>query len=271
MSSPDAGAAAIAARVAGEVGELLLDLRVDPPPGGPEALRDAADRAADDLAHLLLAGLAPGDAILSEEAPDDRRRLTEPRLWIVDPLDGTREYGIPGRTDWAVHVALWTAADGLVAGAVALPGLGVVLDSGTVARVGPRAPGRPVRIAVSRSRPPAVATAVAAAVGSAVASVHAGGAGASPGAELVPMGSAGAKTAAVVRGEVEVYLETGGLHEWDTAAPVAVALAAGLAVVAADGSPVRFNRPDPHQDGLVVCRPELLAGVLAALAPSGPT
>lgn len=250
-------AAAVAARVAGQVGERLVELRTDPPPGGAAQLRDTADRVADDLVHEVLGSLAPGDAILSEESPDSPARLSAARVWIVDPLDGTREFGVAGRTDWAVHVALWTAADGLVAGAVALPGLGLLLDSATVPRVAPRSPDLPVRIVVSRTRPPAAASSVAGAL--------AGAAGASP-VELVPMGSAGAKAAAVVTGEADAYLETGALHEWDTAAPVAVARAAGLAIASPDGSRVRFNRPDPLQHGLVVCRPELLAGVVSALA-----
>ncbi len=255
------GAATVAARVAGEVGERLVELRRTAPPGGPARLRDAADRAADELVHELLGSLAPGDAILSEESPDSSARLSAGRVWIVDPLDGTREFGVPGRTDWAVHVALWTAADGLVAGAVALPGLGLLLDSATVPRVGPRSPDTPLRIVVSRTRPPPAASSVAGALAGALA----GAGGASFPVELIPRGSAGAKAAAVVTGEADVYLETGGLHEWDTAAPVAVARAAGLAVASPDGSAVRFNRPDPLQHGLVVCRPELLAVVVTAL------
>ncbi len=246
-SDPDA---ALAADVAGQVGRRLLALRADPPPGGAAALRAAGDRMADLVAHELLDRCAPADAVLSEESPDSAARLDAARVWIVDPLDGTREFGVPGRTDWAVHVALWDAAAGdLVAGAVALPADGGVLDSTTVPPAPPRT-GRRARVVVSRSRPPAVAAAVARALD----------------ADLVPLGSAGAKVAAVVRGTAEAYVETGGLHEWDTAAPVAVARAAGLVAVHPDGSPLVWNRADPAQPGLVVCRPEVLAAVLSAVA-----
>jgi 3'(2'), 5'-bisphosphate nucleotidase len=163
----------------------------------------------------------------------------------VDPLDGTREYGEPGRTDWAVHVALW--ADGeLVAGAVALPALGVVHDSDTAAPVRPAGTGRGPRLVVSRSRPPAVARELAEALD----------------AELVLMGSAGAKAAAVWRGEVDAYVHTGGLHEWDAAAPVVVARAAGLHVSRLDGSPLQFNRPEPYVADLLICTPELAGPIL---------
>ena len=250
------GDARLAAAIAAQVGRRLLALRADPPPGGPDVLRAAGDRTADLLVHELLARSAPGDAVLSEESPDTAARLGAARVWIVDPLDGTREFGLAGRSDWAVHVALWDAAAGdLVAGAVALPADGTVLDSATVHpvspdRPGPGAGGRRARVVVSRSRPPAAGPAVARALD----------------AELVQLGSAGAKVAAVVRGTAAAYVETGGLHEWDTAAPVVVARAAGLVAVHPDGTPPAWNRPDPAQSGLVVCRPELLAAVLAAVA-----
>lgn len=245
--SGPAGDAAVAAAVARAVGELLLRLREDPPPGGADRLRAAADRAADDLAHRLLAEFAAGDLVLSEESPDPAARLRADRVWIVDPLDGTREYGEPGRSDWAVHVALWSAGD-LSAGAVALPATGVLLATAP-------APGLPERAAVprvvvSRTRPPSLAAALTRFLGG----------------RLVRLGSTGAKVAAVVRGEAEVYVETGGLHEWDAAAPVAVARAAGLAVTGTDGSPVLFNQPDPRRTGLVVARPDLLDAVLDALS-----
>lgn len=188
--------------------------------------------------------------MLSEESPDSAARLRSRRVWIVDPLDGTREFGQPPRSDWAVHVALWSAdADDLVAGAVALPATRRVLDSATVATV-PARTGRRARVVLSRSRPPPAGHRVAAALD----------------ADVVSLGSAGAKVAAVVDGSADAYVETGGLHEWDSAAPVAVARAAGLAVVLPDGSPLAHNRRDTVQSGLVVCRPEELAAVLAAVA-----
>ena len=152
--------------------------------------------------------------MLSEEAADDAARLTADRVWIVDPLDGTREYG-EGRSDWAVHVAL--VVDGtVVASAVALPGLAVTLDRRSPAVLAPPHDGGP-RLVVSRTRPPAIAEQVATALGG----------------TLVPLGSAGAKAMAVVRGEADVYLHSGGQYEWDSAAPVGVA-AAGRAAHLAD-------------------------------------
>ena len=188
--------------------------------------------------------------MLSEESPDSAARLRSRRVWIVDPLDGTREFGQRPRSDWAVHVALWSAdADDLVAGAVALPATRRVLDSATVATV-PARTGRRARVVLSRSRPPPAGHRVAAALD----------------ADVVSLGSAGAKVAAVVDGSADAYVETGGLHEWDSAAPATVARAAGLAVVLPDGSPLAYNRRDTVQSGLVVCRPEALAAVLAAVA-----
>jgi 3'(2'), 5'-bisphosphate nucleotidase len=238
-----------AARIAVETGQKLLEhrRRLDRAGVWPEAVRDEADRLAHDHIVAALAESHPDDAVLSEEGRDDRRRLDAERVWIVDPLDGTREYGEPGRTDWAVHVAL--VIDGRpVAGAVALPALGTVLDSGTVAAPPPR-PGIP-KVVASRTRAPRCALWVAERLG----------------AELVPMGSAGAKAMAVVRGEVDVYAHAGGQYEWDSAAPVAVAAAAGLHVSRIDGSPLVYNRPDPWLPDLVVCRPELADVVLGTIA-----
>jgi 3'(2'), 5'-bisphosphate nucleotidase len=168
-------------------------------------------------------------------------------VWIVDPLDGTREYGEPGRSDWAVHVALWAGGE-LAAAAVALPALGEVLVSDP-APAAPDATGGPVRIAVSRTRPPELADAVAAALGG----------------ELVPLGSAGYKTVAVARGEVDAYVHAGGMYQWDSAAPVAVARAAGLVTCRLDGAPLVYNDPDPSLPDLLVCRPELAGPILAAV------
>jgi 3'(2'), 5'-bisphosphate nucleotidase len=193
--------------------------------------------------------MAAGDAVLSEEGRDDRARLDAERVWIVDPLDGTREFGEPPRADWAVHVAL-VGADGVpLAGAVALPGQRVVLSTSPPPPLPPAPPGRP-RVIVSRSRPPAIATQLAEAIGG----------------DLVPMGSAGAKAAAVVLGAADVYPHAGGQYEWDSCAPVAVALAAGIHASRLDGSPLRYNNPDPYLPDLLVCHPSLTDAVLAALA-----
>ncbi|HEX7444230.1 MAG TPA: 3'(2'),5'-bisphosphate nucleotidase CysQ, partial [Acidimicrobiales bacterium] len=192
-----------------------------------------------------------GDAVLSEEGRDDPARLTAARVWIVDPLDGTREFGEPPRTDWAVHVAL-VVAGRPVAGAVALPALGLTLGTRPAPSPLPPLPASPYtpRVIVSRSRPPAAATWLA---------EHLGG-------ELVPMGSAGAKAMAVVRGEADVYAHSGGQFEWDSCAPVAVAAAAGLHVSRLDGSPLRYNNADPYLPDLLICRRELADASLQALA-----
>lgn len=238
----DVDVAATAARAAAGV---LLGLRGGGLTG--RELGDAGDSAAQRAIAAVLAEHRPGDVVFSEEAADDRRRLHAGRVWIVDPLDGTREYGDPGRADWAVHVALWSAG-ALTAAAVALPGLDEVLATDPAPAL-PAAGGHPPRIAVSRTRPPAVATAAAAAVGG----------------ELVPLGSAGYKVTAVVRGEVDAYVHAGGQYQWDSAAPVAIALAAGLHATRLDGSPLRYNDPDPWLPDLLVCRPELAQPLLAAV------
>jgi 3'(2'), 5'-bisphosphate nucleotidase len=220
--------AVLAEELAERAGALLLELRA----GGADGR--TGDTESDAFLLAELAARRPGDAVLSEESPDPQARHTAARVWIVDPLDGTREFGEPGRTDWAVHVALW--ADGeLACGAVALPALGAVDSS----RVPPAVPARDGvhRIAVSRTRPPAWAYPVAEELG----------------AELVGMGSAGAKVDAVLRGEVDAYLHDGGQYEWDSAAPVAVAHAAGLHASRVDGSPLRYNQPDPWAPDLLVC------------------
>jgi 3'(2'), 5'-bisphosphate nucleotidase len=234
----------IAARAAREAAGVLVELRAGSLAG--RALGDAGDAAAQQAILDVLTAERPDDVVFSEEAADDGRRLTADRVWIVDPLDGTREYGDPDRHDWAVHVALWSAGE-LTAAAVALPALGEVL----VTDPAPELPSQSgaVRIAVSRSRPPAVAGAVAAALG----------------AELVPLGSAGYKTVAVVRGEVDAYVHAGGMYQWDSAAPVAIAQAAGLTTCRLDGSLLVYNEPEPWLPDLVVCRPELAEPILAAV------
>jgi 3'(2'), 5'-bisphosphate nucleotidase len=245
----DVEVAAAAARAAAAV---LTGLRDEGRLTG-RALGDAGDAAAQAAIAGVLTEQRPGDAVFSEEAIDDRRRLSADRVWIVDPLDGTREYGEAPRPDWAVHVALWSAGErgvggDLVAGAVALPALGEVLVTDPAPVVPPPGGGRP-RIAVSRNRPPAVAATAAAALD----------------AELVPMGSAGWKVTAVVRGEADAYVHAGGMYQWDSAAPVAVARAAGLTAVRLDGSALVYNGPDAWLPDLLVCRPELTDRLLAAV------
>jgi 3'(2'), 5'-bisphosphate nucleotidase len=234
-----------AARYAESAGEVLLALR-DDDDHPAWALGDAGDDVANRHLLELIATDHPDDRILSEESADDRRRLEADRVWIIDPLDGTREYTEAGRSDWAVHVALWERGKGLTAGAVALPALGTVLSTGTPPVV-PGLDGRPLRVVVSRSRAPAVAMRVAEALG----------------AELVTLGSAGAKTMAVVRGEVDAYVHAGGQYEWDSAAPAVVAQAAGLHTSRLDGSPLEYNQSSPWLPDLVVCRPEIAERVLA--------
>jgi 3'(2'), 5'-bisphosphate nucleotidase len=241
-----------AARIATAAGLLLIELRKTAVQTGMtvEELRGEGDRRSNRLILDELAAAHPGDAVLSEEAVDDKVRLTAERVWIVDPLDGTREYGEDGRTDWAVHVALHENGR-LTAGAVALPALGATMSTvpGQVPVVPPLSVGAP-RLVVSRSRPPSCVPLIQRALG----------------ADLVEMGSAGAKAMAVLRGEVDIYAHSGGQYEWDSAAPVAVAAAAGLHASRLDGSPLRYNQPDPYLPDLLICRPELASAVIKAAA-----
>jgi 3'(2'), 5'-bisphosphate nucleotidase len=240
----------IAARLAAEAGHVLVELRARLSRGGVDgkALGAEGDRAAHDLLMRRLAELRPDDAVLSEEGAIDAARLAAERVWIVDPLDGTREFGEVPRTDWAVHVALVADGDPL-AGAVALPARHLTLATATPTQP-PNASTEPVRVVVSRSRPPAEATLIAEALGG----------------ELVTLGSAGAKAMAVVLGEAEVYAHSGGQHEWDSAAPVAVARAAGLHTSRLDGTRLVYNQPDPYLPDLLICRPELAERVIMAAA-----
>lgn len=296
-----------AARVAEQAGRLLVQVRQEGSNQNmsPHALGQRADRLANQLILDQLAEACPGDAVLSEESPDDSRRLVADRVWIIDPLDGTREFRQPGRWDWAVHVAL-VEAGRPTAAAVALPALGLVLATspsglvrtptgpsgtpvGDMARSGgpagdtagpgglagtgrpdppvgdtstagpyrqllaPRAtPGR-LRLVLSSSRPPLVGRAIQSALD----------------AEVVLLGSAGAKAMAVVLGQAEVYAHTGGQHEWDSAAPVGVAVAAGLHASRLDGSSLVYNRPDTWVPDLLICRPELANHVVRAAAEWG--
>jgi 3'(2'), 5'-bisphosphate nucleotidase len=236
----------LAAQLATQAGKLLLAVRGELADVSETERKAAGDKRSHDFLMAALGQHRPDDAVLSEEGADDPGRLRAARVWIVDPLDGTREFAEPDRDDWAVHVALW--ADGeLVAGAVALPGQGVTLATPAVAA--PRGHAGPPRIVVSRTRPPTVALAVRDALDG----------------TCVPMGSAGAKVAALIEGKAEVYVHAGGQYEWDSAAPVAVARAAGLHTSRIDGSPLSYNRADPLLPDLVVCRPEHAEAVLAAL------
>jgi len=273
---------ALAADLAERAGRLLLELRAKG--GDPGALRNAGDRQSHEFLMEELAKARPHDAVLSEEGLDDKARLTADRVWIVDPLDGTREFGEPGREDWAVHVALWArpgtgtataGAGGLIAGAVALPAQGRTLSTtpataeadqvaerpdrwedsrrpseGASAEISP-GPGaqRPLRMVVSRSRASQLVKDVAARIN----------------AELVPCGSAGAKVATVITGENDVYLHSGGFYEWDTAAPVAVARQHGFHVSRIDGAPVAYNRQDPLLPDILVCRPAIADLLLNAI------
>lgn len=256
--SPPEGAddhtfAAWAATVAGD---LLVRVRAEGLEG--KELKDAGDLASHDLLMGLMAKHRPGDSVLSEEGPEegaDKSRLRASRVWIIDPVDGTREFSEPPRDDWAVHVALWQDGE-LVAGAVAQPGLGETFHTGAPPVVPARRTeqllARP-RIVASRTRPPAFVQALV---------EHLGG-------ELVPMGSAGAKVISVVRDVSDAYVHAGGQYEWDSAAPVAVARAAGLHTSRVDGSPLVYNQDDVLLPDLVVCRPELAEPILAFLREHG--
>jgi 3'(2'), 5'-bisphosphate nucleotidase len=231
----------IATRLARETGALLHALRIESSLGG-HALGDAGDEQANDFLLRELATYRPGDAVLSEESHDDRLRLNSTRLWIIDPLDGTREYR-EQRGDWAVHVALVDQGV-VIAAAVAQPSRNEVFSSATT----PTSALSKRVIVVSRSRPPAKAQAIAEAVD----------------ATLEPLGSAGVKALAVVRGEALAYVHEGGLNEWDAAAPIGVALAHGLHVSDLQGRAIVFNQHDVVlHGGLVLCRPECAAAILA--------
>jgi len=239
--------ARLAAQLAEQAGQLLLDLRAGSGLTGKELGR----RGDEDSNALLLRELAdarPDDAVLSEESADSAQRLTADRVWIIDPLDGTREYGLPGRDDWAVHVALWERGSGISAAAVAQPSLATVYASDR-AQAEQRPRPRP-RFLVSDSRPPAFAAPVAEALG----------------AEVAPMGSAGAKAMAVLRGDADAYLHAGGQWEWDSAAPVGVVLAAGLHASRIDGTELTYNSAHPYLPDLLICRPELAPDLLREIA-----
>lgn len=234
----------LAAHLAEQAGRILLQVRASGMFSG-KSLGKAGDQTANQFLIHALREQRPDDGLLSEESKDTPERLAKSRVWIIDPVDGTREYG-EERADWAVHVAL--AIDGVpTIGAVALPGLNLVLRTDRP-QIVPPAPEK-LRMVVSRTRPAAEAVSVAQKLG----------------AELVEMGSAGAKAMAVIRGEVDIYLHTGGQYEWDSCAPAAVALAHGLHASRVDGSPLVYNRQDVSMPDLLICRKEHARAVLDAI------
>ena len=239
----------LAGRVAREAGHLLLQIRADAQRDGLDsaALKDKGDHDSNVLILERLRTERPDDSILSEESKDSAERLTAKRVWIVDPVDGTREYS-EGRSDWAVHIALVSGGVPIV-GAVALPSLDKVLVTKPAASIVPSHAPKP-RLVVSRSRPPKLAEYLAGVLD----------------ADLVPMGSAGAKTMSIILGESDIYAHAGGQYEWDSCAPVAVAAAAGLHCSRLDGTDLIYNNPDPYLPDLLVCRDEFKVRVLAAIA-----
>jgi 3'(2'), 5'-bisphosphate nucleotidase len=265
--TPPVNDSSFARWLADRAGQVLLQVREEMGYADGKALKAAGDQAAHELLRSELARWRPADAVLSEEDDHSRvawhdgaarpDRLDAGRVWIVDPLDGTREFSEEGRSDWAVHVALWagecSSASCLAAGAVAMPAQHRTLGTDHVPAYPPlplaAATGGPIRIAASRTRPPVFVTALAEDIG----------------AELVPMGSAGVKIAAVISGEADAYVHAGGQYEWDSAAPVAVALATGLHASRINGDALEYNQADPKLPDLVVCRKDLAPRLLAAL------
>jgi 3'(2'), 5'-bisphosphate nucleotidase len=256
---------AFARDVATAAGERLLKIREQgashlhagaggsPPAGHTDELRKAGDLGAQDFLAAELTRMRPGDAVLSEEAADNPARLAAERVWIIDPLDGTREFGEPPRVDWAVHVALWERGE-LTAGAVALPAQGKTLSTAEPPPTPPAlAEGARIRLVVSRSRPPEFVTRLAEHIN----------------AELVPLGSAGAKAAAVITGDVDAYVHAGGQYEWDNAAPVAVARAAGLHASRIDGSKLAYNSEKPWMPDILICPVSLASSLLSAISEVG--
>lgn len=256
MTTPEGPTSASAAvELADLAGARLLQVRARLQADGitGSQAKDRGDAASQEVLAAALAERFPDDAVLSEEAADDSRRQRADRVWIIDPLDGTREFSELERDDWAVHVALWEHGE-LVAGAVALPARGVTHSSADPAPdLGP-VRGRPLRLAVSRSRPPAFVADLAGQLG----------------ATLVPMGSAGVKAMSVVTGETDAYVHAGGQFEWDSAAPVVVARAAGLHTSRLDGSALVYNNDDPWLPDLIICRAEVAESLLASIYEEQP-
>jgi 3'(2'), 5'-bisphosphate nucleotidase len=242
---------ALAVELAGAAGALLLSVRAEAfAAGAPvgKSLGEVGDRRANELILERLRLDRPGDSVLSEESVDDRSRVAADRVWIIDPLDGSREYGLTGRSDWAVHVGLWERGHEITAAAVALPALGTVI--GTRDQQAESAVHSPPLVLVSDSRPPAFLTQLCARLG----------------LQAAPMGSAGAKAMAVVRGDADAYVHAGGQWEWDSAAPVGVALALGLHASRIDGSQLKYNQANPYLPDLLICRPELADQMLTTIA-----
>ncbi|MDP7701550.1 3'(2'),5'-bisphosphate nucleotidase CysQ [Mycobacterium sp. TY815] len=262
----DQSDAALAADLAAEAGELLLKVRDEVGFDYPWELGDAGDRLANSLILRRLRAERPGDAVLSEEAHDDLVRLKSDRVWIVDPLDGTREFSTRGRDDWAVHIALWQRSSGgsatgsangvrqITDAAVSLPARGnIVYRSDTVtANAAPVGIPDVIRIAVSATRPPAILYRIRQILD----------------IELVRIGSAGAKAMAIIDGVADAYLHAGGQWEWDSAAPAGVIQAAGMHVSRLDGSPMMYNQLDPYLPDFVMCRAELAPILLEAIRQS---
>ncbi len=267
MENPDSpmSDSALAANLAQVAGDLLKVLRSESQAGGLDGRQAGkkGDASSNELIIAELSQVRPEDAILSEESADTTARLDARRVWIVDPLDGTREYGLYDRDDWAVHIALWDSqaaarseGSGIIAAAVALPALGTVFSTeepSVLPQSTPSNSGEPIRVLTSDSRPPAWIPAL-----SEILPI-----------EARPMGSAGAKAMAVLRGEADAYLHSGGQYEWDSAAPVGVVLAAGFHASRLDGSPLEYNQPNPYLPDLVICRPEIAGSILEALAKIG--
>ena len=251
MTEPLDRDAELAVKVADEAGRALLRV-LAAGAATPELLGRAGDLGANELILKRLRDAHPDDSILSEESADDLARLDADRVWIVDPLDGTREFVVEGRTDWAVHVALWSRGQGLTAAAVSLPALGVAFSTTATPVTAPGRRGTP-RILVSASRTPSFAAPLCEELGG----------------ELTTMGSAGAKAMAVVQGDADAYVHSGGQWEWDSAAPVAVAMAYGLWCSRIDGSSLVYNQPHPYLPDLVICRRELADPILSALRRLG--
>lgn len=248
--------AELAADLAADAGKLLLQVRAEIGFDQPWTLGEAGDRQANSLLLRRLQAERPGDAVLSEEAHDDLARLKSDRVWIIDPLDGTREFSTPGRDDWAVHIALWRrSCNGqpeITDAAVALPARGNVVYRTDTVTSGAAPAGVPgtLRIAVSATRPPAVLHRIRQTLA----------------IQPVSIGSAGAKAMAVIDGYVDAYLHAGGQWEWDSAAPAGVMLAAGMHASRLDGSPLRYNQLDPYLPDLLMCRAEVAPILLGAIA-----
>lgn len=257
--------AALAADLAADAGELLLKVREEIGFDSPWALGDAGDSLANELILRRLRAERPGDAVLSEEAYDDLSRVNHDRVWIIDPLDGTREFSTPGRDDWAVHIALWQrpTTDGsadehreITDAAVALPARGNMVYRSDTVTDGAARTGIPhtFRIAVSATRPPAVLYRMR-------QTLH---------IQPVAIGSAGAKAMAVIDGDVDAYVHAGGQWEWDSAAPAGVLMAAGMHASRLDGSPLRYNQLDPYLPDFVMCRAEVAPILLGAIRQEFP-